>query len=54
MGIKVKPELDLPRMLAFKDEGVKGNVEGVAFLFKKNKIDPFHGTGRSPRRARSR
>ena len=46
MGIKVKPELDLARMQAFKDEGVKGNVDGVAFLLKKNKIEPFHGTGR--------
>ena len=46
MGIKVSPELDLKKMLAFKDEGVKGNVDGVAFLIKKNKIDPFHGTGR--------
>ena len=46
MGIKVKPELDLARMLAFKDEGVKGNVDGVAFLLQKNKIDHFHGTGR--------
>jgi len=46
MGIKVKPELDLPAMLAFKDSGVKGNVDGVAFLLKKNKIDAYHGTGR--------
>jgi len=46
MGIKVSPELDLSRMLAFKDEGVKGNVDGVAFLLKKNQIDPYHGTGR--------
>ncbi len=46
MGIKVKPDLDLPKMLAFKDEGVKGNVQGVEFLFKKNKIDAFHGLGR--------
>ncbi|MCL4767055.1 MAG: dihydrolipoyl dehydrogenase [Hyphomicrobiaceae bacterium] len=46
MGIKVKPELDLARMHAFKDEGVKGNVDGVAFLLKKNRIEPFHGTGR--------
>jgi dihydrolipoamide dehydrogenase len=46
MGIKVKPELDLHKMLAFKDEGVKGNVDGVAFLLKKNKIDPYHGTGK--------
>src|SRR6478752_4123676 len=46
MGIKATPELDLAAMLAFKDEGVKGNVDGVAFLLKKNKIDHFHGTGR--------
>ncbi|MGE0628737.1 MAG: dihydrolipoyl dehydrogenase [Hyphomicrobiaceae bacterium] len=46
MGINVRPELDLARMLAFKDEGVKGNVDGVAFLLKKNKIEAFHGTGR--------
>ena len=46
MGINASPELDLGRMLAFKDEGVKGNTDGVAFLMKKNKIDTFHGTGR--------
>jgi dihydrolipoamide dehydrogenase len=46
MGIEVPPpKLDLAKMLAFKDEGVKGNVDGVAFLLKKNKIDTFHGTG---------
>jgi len=46
LGIKVKPELDLPGMLTFKDEAVKGNVQGVDFLLKKNKIDHFHGAGR--------
>src|SRR5712691_8645881 len=47
MGIKVgEPKLDLPAMMKFKDEGVDGNVKGVAFLFKKNKIDTFQGTGR--------
>ena len=46
MGIKVKPSLDLAAMLAFKDPGVKGNVDGVAFLLKKNKIDTVHGQGR--------
>jgi dihydrolipoamide dehydrogenase len=45
MGIKVAPVLDLAAMLAFKDEGVKGNVDGVAYLLKKHKIDHFHGTG---------
>jgi dihydrolipoamide dehydrogenase len=47
MGIKVPtPKLDLPAMMTFKDEGVDGNVKGVAFLFKKNKIDAFIGHGR--------
>ncbi|MDH4983336.1 dihydrolipoyl dehydrogenase [Hyphomicrobium sp. D-2] len=46
MGIEVKPKLNLPQMLAFKDDAVKGNTEGVAYLMRKNKIDHFHGTGR--------
>src|SRR6202049_3171790 len=47
MGIRLgAPKLDLPGMMKFKDEGVDGNVKGVAFLFKKNKIDAFQGTGK--------
>jgi dihydrolipoamide dehydrogenase len=47
LGIGVdKPTLDLATMMKFKDEGVEGNVKGVAFLFKKNKIDAFQGIGR--------
>ena len=47
MGIKVStPKLDLAAMQTFKDEGVDGNVKGVAFLFKKNKIDAFIGHGK--------
>jgi dihydrolipoamide dehydrogenase len=47
MGIMVdKPKLDLAAMMKFKDEGVEGNVKGVAFLFKKNKIDAFNGVAR--------
>ena len=47
MGIKVgKPKLDLAAMMKFKDEGVDGNVKGVAYLLKKNKIDTVQGTGR--------
>ena len=47
MGIIVdKPKLDLAAMMKFKDEGVEGNVKGVAFLFKKNKIDAFTGVAR--------
>jgi dihydrolipoamide dehydrogenase len=47
MGIRVgKPQLDLAAMQAFKDAGVDGNVKGVEFLLKKNKIDAFHSAAR--------
>jgi dihydrolipoamide dehydrogenase len=47
MGIGVPaPKLDLKTMLAFKDQGVDGNVKGVEFLLKKNKVDAVFGTGR--------
>ena len=40
-----KPQLDLPAMMKHKDETVAANVNGVSFLFKKNKIDAFFGQG---------
>ncbi len=47
MGIKVgKPSLDLKAMMGHKDEVIASNVGGVDFLFKKNKIDVFHGAGK--------
>ena len=47
LGVKTgKPKLDLKQMMAHKDGVVKANVDGVQFLFKKNKIDTFHGTGK--------
>jgi dihydrolipoamide dehydrogenase len=47
MGISVSaPKLDLPSMMNFKQQGIDGNVKGVEFLMKKNKIDVIHGTGR--------
>src|SRR5262245_30841526 len=47
MGIGVSaPKLDLKAMMAFKDQGVDGNVKGVDFLLKKNKVDTFYGAGR--------
>ena len=47
MGIGVPaPKLDLPAMLAFKDKGVDGNVKGVEFLLKKNKVDVYFGAGK--------
>lgn len=46
-GVKVsKVELDLPTMMARKDKVVKQNTEGIAFLFKKNKITPYNGLGK--------
>jgi dihydrolipoamide dehydrogenase len=46
MGIGVDPKLDLKAMLTFKDEGVDGNVKGVEYLLKKNKVTTFRGVGR--------
>jgi len=33
-------------MMNFKQQGIDGNVKGVEFLMKKNKIDFIHGTGK--------
>jgi dihydrolipoamide dehydrogenase len=41
-----KPKLDLVAMMKHKTDTVASNVNGVAFLLKKNKIDPFIGLGR--------
>jgi dihydrolipoamide dehydrogenase len=46
LGVEVQPKLNLQKMLAHKDATVAANVNGVAFLFKKNKIDTFRGTGK--------
>ena len=47
MGIKVgTPSVDLAAMLKYKEKGVEGNVKGVEYLFKKNKIETFRGSGR--------
>src|SRR5271155_3193105 len=47
MGIKVgKPSVDLEALLKYKEQNVDSNVKGVDFLFKKNKIEAFHGAGR--------
>jgi dihydrolipoamide dehydrogenase len=46
-GVKVKGlELDLKTMLARKDKVAKASNDGVAYLFKKNKVSFFHGRGR--------
>jgi len=47
LGVKTgKVSLDLKKMMAHKDATVKANVDGVAFLMKKNKIEVFQGTGK--------
>jgi len=49
LGINVgKPKLDLKQMMVHKQETIDANVNGVAFLLKKNKIEPFHGTASIP------
>ena len=46
LGIDIPaPALNLAQMMAHKDETVAANVNGVSFLFKKNKITTFQGTG---------
>lgn len=45
VGIKVKPELDLKKMMQNKDEIVKGLTGGIEMLFKKNKVDYIKGHG---------
>ena len=47
LGVEVgKPTLNIAKLMGHKDGVVKSNVDGVAFLFKKNKIDGFTGLGK--------
>ena len=47
LGVVVEPpRLDLAAMMKHKADTVAANVNGVAFLFKKNKVDAFIGSGR--------
>jgi dihydrolipoamide dehydrogenase len=47
LGVEVgTPKLDLAKMMEHRAATVKSNVDGVAFLMKKNKIDVHFGTGR--------
>src|SRR6188508_2213690 len=47
MGVSISaPKLDLPAMMNFKQQGIDGNVKGVEFLMKKNKIDVISGKGK--------
>src|SRR6201990_1943543 len=48
MGVAVSaPKLDLPSMMNFKQQGIDGNVKGVEFLMKKNKIDVTAAGGKA-------
>ncbi|MDP1730856.1 MAG: dihydrolipoyl dehydrogenase, partial [Devosia sp.] len=44
-GNDFSPQLNLPQMMAHKDDTVTSNVTGIEFLFKKNKITAFRGIG---------
>lgn len=46
LGVEVTPKLNLKKMMEHKDKTVSANVSGVAFLFKKNKIDSYRGVGK--------
>jgi dihydrolipoamide dehydrogenase len=51
-GIMVgEPKIDLARMMARKDNVVKNLTDGVAFLFKKNKVALFTGTAKLAEKA---
>ncbi len=46
LGIKLPaPELDMPAMMKHKQDTVDANVNGVAFLLKKHKVETFTGHG---------
>jgi dihydrolipoamide dehydrogenase len=45
-GIGLKDlSIDVPKMLARKDQVVRQNNDGILYLFKKNKVSFFHGRG---------
>jgi dihydrolipoamide dehydrogenase len=47
LGVVVDaPKLDLATMMKHKDDTVEANVKGLAFLFRKNKIDAYVGAAR--------
>ena len=55
MGVSVSaPKLELPAMMHFKQQGIDGNVKGVEFLMKKNKIDVIRRQGKNSRHRQGR
>src|SRR6478609_1368033 len=39
------PKIDLKKMMGHKDKVVSANTQGIAFLFKKNKVTHLVGAG---------
>jgi dihydrolipoamide dehydrogenase len=49
MGLRGKsPSVDWKQMLAYKDDVIDGNTQGIEFLFKKNKVDWIKGWASIP------
>jgi dihydrolipoamide dehydrogenase len=46
MGLIADTKVDYSKMMTFKQEAIDGNTKGIAFLFKKNKIDAIRGTAK--------
>ncbi len=46
------PEVDWPKMLAYKDDVIAQNTKGIEFLFKKNKVDWLKGWASIPEAGR--
>ena len=47
MGINVENvSINLQEMMNYKDEGINGNVKGIDFLFKKNKVNSVYGAAK--------
>ena len=45
-GIELKDlQVNMPQMIARKNDVVAQNTAGIQYLFKKNKIDSFEGVG---------
>jgi dihydrolipoamide dehydrogenase len=46
LGIEVTPKLNLPKMMAQKDNAVGQLTKGIEFLFRKNRVEWIKGAGK--------